>query len=35
MSNGKVMIILLMVRQIKNILYKMSKYFLKPYGPFE
>ena len=34
MSNGKVMIILLITGLIKRILYKMSKYFRKPYEPF-
>ena len=33
-SNGKVMIILLVVRQLKKALYKMSQYFPKPYKPF-
>ena len=34
MSNGKVMIIHLIVGLIKKTLYKMSKYFPKPYEPF-
>ena len=34
MSNGKAMIILLIVRQIKNTLYKMCRYFPKPYKSF-
>ena len=34
MSNGKVMIILLIVGLIKKILYKMIQYFLKPYRSF-
>ena len=35
MSNGKPMIILLIVDLIKKILYKMSQYFPKPYRSFE
>ena len=35
MSNGKAMIILLIVGFIKRTLYKMSQYFPKPYGSFE
>ena len=34
MSNGKVMIIHLIVGLIKKTLYKMSQYFPKPYEPF-
>ena len=34
MSNGKVMIILLIVGLIKKILHKMSQYFPKPYKSF-
>ena len=34
MSNGKVMIILLIVGLIKKTLYKMSQYFPKPHEPF-
>ena len=34
MSNGRVMIILLIVGLIKKTLYKMSQYFQKPYEPF-
>ena len=34
MLNGKVMIIRLIVGLIKNILYKISQYFPKPYEPF-
>ena len=34
MSNGRVMIILLIVGLIKKTLYKMSQYFPKPYEPF-
>ena len=34
MSNGKVMIIHLIVRLIKKPLYKMSQYFPKPYRTF-
>ena len=34
MSNGKVMIVHLMVGLIKKILYKMSQYFPKPYWRF-
>ena len=34
MQNGRVMIILLIVRLIKKTLYKMSQYFPKPYEPF-
>ena len=34
MSNGKVMIIHLIVGLIKKTLYKMSQYFPKPYKPF-
>ena len=35
MSNGKAMIILLIVGLIKKTLYKMSQYFPKPYRSFE
>ena len=34
MSNGKVMIILLIAGLIKKTLYKMLQYFSKPYEPF-
>ena len=34
MSNGKAMITLLIVGQIKKTLYEMSEYFPKPYEPF-
>ena len=34
MSNGRVIIILLIVGLIKKTLYKMSQYFPKPYEPF-
>ena len=34
MSNGRVMIILLIVGLIKKTLYKMSQNFPKPYEPF-
>ena len=34
MSNGKIMIIHLIVGLIKKTLYKMSQYFPKPYEPF-
>ena len=34
MSNGKVIIIHLIVGLIKKTLYKMSQYFPKPYEPF-
>ena len=34
MLKGMVMIILLIVRSIKKILYKMSQYFPKPYRSF-
>ena len=35
MSNGNVMIILLIAGLIKNTLYKMTQYFPKPYRTFE
>ena len=34
MSNGKLMIIILIIGQIKKILYKMIQYFPKPYDRF-
>ena len=34
MSNGKVMIILLIARLMKKTLYKMSQYFPKPHNRF-
>ena len=34
MPNGKVMVILLIVGEIKNTLHKMSQYFPKPYIHF-
>ena len=34
MTNGKAMIIFLVVKLIKNTLYKMSQYFPKPYRSF-
>ena len=34
MTNGKAMIILLVVKLIKKTLYKMSQYFPKPYRTF-
>ena len=34
MSNGKAMIIYLIVGLIKRTLYKMSQYFPRPYGAF-
>ena len=35
MSNGKVMTIHLIVELIKNVFYKMTQYFKKPYQPFD
>ena len=35
MSNGKVIIIHLIVGLIKKIYYKMTQYFQKPYEPFD